>query len=121
MPCALRVFLLDEPLSNLDAKLRVQARAEISKLHQRLGTTFIYVTHDQGEALALSDRLAIMNAGRVEQVGDPADVYEFPATRFVADFVGNVNLIEANVVSADDDRVVLESEGAGGQFAAQLP
>jgi iron(III) transport system ATP-binding protein len=88
-----KVLLFDEPLSNLDAKLRKHVRAEIRELQQRLGITSIYVTHDQSEALALSDVIVVMNQGRVEQVGSPRDLYERPATRFVADFIGEANLL----------------------------
>ena len=88
-----RLLLLDEPLSNLDLKLRIQMRAEIRKLQRRLGKTAIYVTHDQGEALALSDRIVVMSAGRIEQIGTPREVYETPRTRFVADFIGASNLL----------------------------
>src|SRR5438067_9695487 len=91
------VLLLDEPLSNLDAKLRVQLRWELRALQQRLGMTFVYVTHDQDEALSLSDWIAVMNAGRVEQSGAPWDIYYHPRTAFLADFVGAVNLIPATV------------------------
>ena len=84
-----QVFLFDEPLSNLDAKLRVQMRVEIKKLQRALGVTSIYVTHDQVEAMTLSDKLVVMNAGRVEQVGTPTQVYRRPATRFVATFIGS--------------------------------
>src|SRR4051812_20008779 len=84
-----KVFLMDEPLSNLDAKLRVQTRAEISRIHQRLGTTTIYVTHDQVEALTLGDRIAVMRAGRLQQVGAPADLYGRPDNLFVAGFIGS--------------------------------
>ena len=88
-----RLLLLDEPLSNLDLKLRIQMRSEIRKLQRRLGKTAIYVTHDQGEALALSDRIVVMSAGRIEQIGTPREVYETPRTRFVADFIGASNLL----------------------------
>ncbi len=88
-----RVLLFDEPLSNLDAKLRKRVRAEIRELQQRLGITSMYVTHDQSEALALSDLIVVMNHGRVEQVGTPVELYRRPATRFVADFVGEANLL----------------------------
>jgi sn-glycerol 3-phosphate transport system ATP-binding protein len=84
-----QVFLFDEPLSNLDAKLRVQMRVEIKKLQRALGVTSIYVTHDQVEAMTLSDKLVVMSAGRVEQVGLPNDVYRKPASRFVATFIGS--------------------------------
>jgi multiple sugar transport system ATP-binding protein len=82
-------FLMDEPLSNLDAKLRVQTRTALSRLHDRLGTTTIYVTHDQVEALTLGDRIAVMRAGRIQQVGTPADLYEHPVNLFVAGFIGS--------------------------------
>ena len=83
-----QVFLYDEPLSNLDAKLRVTMRTEIKSLHQRLKTTSVYVTHDQIEALTMADRIVVMNAGRVEQVGTPLELYDTPANLFVADFIG---------------------------------
>jgi len=84
-----KVFLFDEPLSNLDAKLRVQMRTEIKKVHQKVRTTTVYVTHDQVEAMTLADRVVVMNAGRIEQVGTPNDLYHFPATKFVAGFIGS--------------------------------
>src|SRR5947207_9149363 len=89
------VFLFDEPLSNLDAKLRVQMRAELQALHRRLGTTSLYVTHDQVEAMTLAHRMIVMNAGRAEQIGAPLEVYAKPATTFVASFIGSppMNLI----------------------------
>jgi ABC-type Fe3+/spermidine/putrescine transport system ATPase subunit len=91
------ILLLDEPLSNLDAKLRVQLRYELRALQQQLGMTFVYVTHDQDEALSLSDWIAVMNAGRVEQAGTPWEIYYHPRTAFLADFVGAVNLVPARV------------------------
>ncbi len=94
------VLLLDEPLSNLDAKLRVRVRTEIRQLQQRLGKTTLYVTHDQEEALAISDQIAVMHNGRILQVGSPAEIYFHPANRFVADFVGLANFIEGEVVDA---------------------
>jgi len=92
-------FLFDEPLSNLDAKLRVKMRAEIKKLHQRLGRTSIYVTHDQTEAMTLADRIVVLNKGRVEQVGTPLELYENPTNLFVAGFIGSpeMNLIEGSI------------------------
>jgi multiple sugar transport system ATP-binding protein len=84
-----KVFLFDEPLSNLDAKLRVQMRTEIKKVHQKVRTTTIYVTHDQVEAMTLADRVVVMNGGLIEQVGTPNDLYHFPATKFVAGFIGS--------------------------------
>ena len=90
------VFLMDEPLSNLDAKLRVQTRAEIARLHQRLKTTIVYVTHDQVEAMTMGDRIAVMNEGRLQQVGTPQELYDYPLNRFVAGFIGSpsMNFIE---------------------------
>jgi iron(III) transport system ATP-binding protein/putative spermidine/putrescine transport system ATP-binding protein len=90
-----QVLLFDEPLSNLDARLRVSMRAEIRALQKALGITAIYVTHDQEEAMSVSDRIALMNAGRLEQVGVPAEIYRTPATRFAAEFMGTTNLLEA--------------------------
>jgi iron(III) transport system ATP-binding protein len=103
------ILLLDEPLSNLDAKIRVQVRAEIRKLQQELGITTIYVTHDQEEALSLSDRVAVMKDGRVLQVGVPKELYERPRTRFVADFVGTNNLLPGQVRERRGERVVVET------------
>ena len=93
------VFLFDEPLSNLDAKLRVQMRSEIKELHQRLGTTTIYVTHDQIEAMTLADRIVVMRDGRIEQVGTPLEVYDRPVNDFVAGFIGSpaMNLLEGTI------------------------
>ncbi|MFF7329536.1 ATP-binding cassette domain-containing protein [Streptomyces sp. NPDC008150] len=91
--CEPEVLLLDEPLSNLDAKLRSQLRTELRSFQQKFGVTTIYVTHDQGEALAMSDTIVVMNKGRIEQIGSPNDIYDSPASRFVADFVGSANLI----------------------------
>jgi multiple sugar transport system ATP-binding protein len=87
-----QVFLLDEPLSNLDAKLRVQTRAEISRLHQATGTTFVYVTHDQVEAMTMGDRIAVLNAGIIQQLGTPQDLYDHPANLFVAGFIGSPSM-----------------------------
>src|SRR5689334_16164679 len=97
------VFLMDEPLSNLDAKLRVEARAFISKLHQRLGTTFIYVTHDQVEAMTMGTRIAVMNAGELQQIDTPANLYSHPSNVFVAGFMGSpsMNFFDATLSEAD--------------------
>ena len=105
-----RVFLFDEPLSNLDAKLRVEMRTEIKKLHKRLGTTIVYVTHDQVEAMTLADRIAVMKDGQVQQFGTPYEIYNNPANRFVADFMGSppMNFLECVVL---DDKLVIESQG----------
>jgi sn-glycerol 3-phosphate transport system ATP-binding protein len=102
-----QVFLFDEPLSNLDAKLRVQMRVEIKKLQRALGVTAIYVTHDQVEAMTLSDKLVVMNGGRIEQIGTPTEVYRRPGTRFVATFIGSppMNILKGTV--AGDGRIVL--------------
>jgi spermidine/putrescine ABC transporter ATP-binding subunit len=99
------VLLLDEPLSNLDAKLRVEMRSEIRHLQKTLGITVLYVTHDQEEALAMSDRIAVMRAGRVEQVGDPRAIYEQPATAFAATFVGSTNLLPGLIERRDGEIV----------------
>jgi iron(III) transport system ATP-binding protein len=97
-----RVLLFDEPLSNLDAKLRVSLRAEIRRIQQQLGITSVYVTHDQSEAMALSDVVVVMKDGRVEQAGPPDEVYRRPVTRFVADFIGRANFVDAEVLAAAD-------------------
>ncbi|MBK8458732.1 MAG: sn-glycerol-3-phosphate ABC transporter ATP-binding protein UgpC [Phyllobacteriaceae bacterium] len=112
-------FLLDEPLSNLDAELRISTRAEIAALHKRLATTMIYVTHDQIEAMTLADRIVVMRAGRIEQIGRPLDLYNAPANLFVAGFIGapRMNLLPVTVVSATADAVAVE--GPGG-FAATI-
>jgi len=109
-----QVFLFDEPLSNLDAELRVQMRVEISRLHKELGTTMIYVTHDQTEAMTLADRIVVLRGGHVEQIGRPLDLYDNPDNQFVAGFVGSpkMNFLKAVVVETQPGRVViaLESE-----------
>jgi multiple sugar transport system ATP-binding protein len=104
-----KVFLFDEPLSNLDAKLRVQMRAEIAKMHQRIGTTIIYVTHDQVEAMTLADRIVVMDGGVVQQVGTPLDLFEHPKNRFVAGFIGSpaMNFIACRL----EEGPVLRGEG----------
>ncbi|MCI0547984.1 MAG: ABC transporter ATP-binding protein [Candidatus Rokubacteria bacterium] len=103
------ILLLDEPLSNLDAKIRVQVRAEIRRLQQELRITTIYVTHDQEEALSLSDRIAVMKEGRVLQVGPPRELYERPRTRFVADFVGTNNLLAGRVRESRGGTVLVDT------------
>lgn len=103
------VLLLDEPLSALDAKIRISLRAEIRSIQQRLGITAIYVTHDQEEALSLSDRIVVMNAGEMEQVGTPFEIYNFPTTRFVANFVGSLNTAEAEII--DPSKGALDMDG----------
>jgi spermidine/putrescine transport system ATP-binding protein len=115
-----RVLLLDEPLSALDAKLRGQLLIELDQIHDKVGITFIYVTHDQQEALSVSDRIAVMNAGDVLQVGTPHDIYESPASDFVAKFIGETNLFDGRVASVgkvpgkeDEYMVELDIEGLG--------
>lgn len=100
-----KVFLMDEPLSNLDAKLRVQMRIEISKLHQKLGTTMIYVTHDQTEAMTLGTRIVVMKDGVVQQIDTPQNLYDHPKNLFVAGFIGSpqINLIDVEVIKEEDD------------------
>jgi multiple sugar transport system ATP-binding protein len=107
------VFLLDEPLSNLDAKLRLQTRAEISKLHRRLGTTMIYVTHDQIEAMTLGHRIVVLDRGRVQQIDAPLALYNRPANRFVAGFIGSpaMNFIEGQVIAEGGQRVFQSDDG----------
>jgi putative spermidine/putrescine transport system ATP-binding protein len=100
-----RVLLLDEPLSALDAKVRVQLREEIRRIQTRLGITTIYVTHDQEEALSISDRVAVLSHGRIEQIGSPGEIYGSPATPFVAEFVGTMNRVESTVSDPESGRV----------------
>ena len=102
------VLLLDEPLGALDLKLRVQMQRELKAIQHRVGTTFVYVTHDQGEALTMSDRMAVMNAGRVEQIGSGPDLYLRPATTFVAGFIGETNLVRGRVVERDGASIVVD-------------
>ena len=96
------ILLLDEPLSALDLKLRKQMQSELKALQRKVGITFVYVTHDQGEALALSDRIAVMNDGKILQVGTPAEIYDSPQNRFVADFIGTTNFLEGTLVSQNE-------------------
>ena len=110
------VLLLDEPMAALDSKLRKEMRSELKRLQKSLGITFVLVTHDQEEALTLSDRLAVMNAGKVEQVCEPREVYERPATRFVAEFIGTANFLPVKVLDIQNGRTRVE--GDGGQFWA---
>jgi iron(III) transport system ATP-binding protein len=99
-----RILLFDEPLSNLDAKLRVQMRSEIHLLQRRLSITSVYVTHDQIEAMALSDRIVVMNGGKIEQMGTPEEIYRYPTTRFVADFIGRANFLPVTVEAMQGDQ-----------------
>jgi putative spermidine/putrescine transport system ATP-binding protein len=103
-----RVLLMDEPLSALDKQLREELQLEIKRLHHQLGITFVYVTHDQREALIMSDRVAVMNEGRVEQLGTPADLYDRPANSFVAGFIGESNFLSGTVLAANGGAVTLK-------------
>jgi multiple sugar transport system ATP-binding protein len=115
-----RVFLFDEPLSNLDAKLRVQMRVELKKLHQRLGTTAVYVTHDQVEAMTLGDRVVVMKDGVVQQVGEPLELYNQPANKFVAGFIGSPAMNFATVTVMDGDgRITARNAGLEIEMPAQ--
>jgi putrescine transport system ATP-binding protein len=114
-----RLLLLDEPLAALDKKLREHTQFELMNLQDQLGVTFIVVTHDQEEAMTLSTRIAVMNEGRFEQVGTPGEIYEYPANRFVADFVGNVNLLEATVAGRSSGSVSLDCPDLGGRIEAE--
>jgi putrescine transport system ATP-binding protein len=115
-----RVLLLDEPLSALDRKLREDTRFELMELQEKLGLTFVIVTHDQEEAMTLADRIGVMNGGRLAQVATPADIYERPNSRWVADFIGDVNLIEGRVVSSALGQIIIESV-AGGRLIVTHP
>lgn len=109
--CEPKVLLLDEPLSALDAKLRTQMRLELKQLQKRLGITFIFVTHDQEEALTMSDRIAVINRGSVEQIGTAAEIYYHPATRFVAGFIGETNIVTARITSRENGTALCDAEG----------
>jgi iron(III) transport system ATP-binding protein len=116
-----RVLLFDEPLSNLDAKLRVQMRSEIHRLQRRLNITSVYVTHDQEEAMAMSDRIVVMNAGRIDQIGSPQEIYRTPTTRFVADFIGHANFYETKVEGIDGDCAVINVFGRSLSVPMRTP
>src|SRR5262249_55206048 len=105
-----QLLLLDEPLSNLDAKLRKEMQIELRALQRRLGITAIYVTHDQEEALTLSDRIAVMKDGRIAQCAEPSEIYRSPANRFVAEFIGRVNLLRGRL-APEDGRMLFQAEG----------
>jgi iron(III) transport system ATP-binding protein len=115
-----KILLLDEPLSNLDAKLRERMRGELKQLQRRTGITFIYVTHDQSEALALSDRIAVIHGGRLQQLGTPQEVYARPASRVVADFMGLINLLPATVITKAPSGVRLQT-AAGWTTVVDVP
>lgn len=111
------LFLFDEPLSNLDARLRIEMRLEIKRLHQRMGTTIVYVTHDQIEAMTLGDKIAVMKGGEVQQFGTPQDIYDNPANRFVAEFMGSptMNLIDTRI-EAQDGKLGVRLDADGGNY-----
>ncbi|TMJ39977.1 MAG: ABC transporter ATP-binding protein [Alphaproteobacteria bacterium] len=108
-----KVLLLDEPLSALDAKLRDEMRLELTRLQENVGITFIIVTHDQDEALSMASRIAVMDKGAVQQIATPSELYEQPTSRFIADFIGKVNLINATVVSSTPKKLVCDARGLG--------
>ncbi len=111
--CEPTVLLLDEPLGALDLKLRRQLQVELKRVQVEVGITFVYVTHDQEEALALSDRIAVMNGGHIEQLGTPEELYDRPQTRFVADFIGTTNLLSGTVASVTADGAILDLDAGG--------
>jgi putrescine transport system ATP-binding protein len=113
-----KVLLLDEPLGALDKKLREETQFELTDLQMDLGLTFVIVTHDQEEAMTLADRIAVMDHGRIVQIGTPAEIYEQPNCRYVADFIGNINLIEARVVTNSGGRVQMDATGTGAMVDA---
>ena len=108
-----KLLLLDEPLGALDKKLREQTQFELVNIQEQLGVTFVVVTHDQEEAMTLSTRIAVMNSGGIVQMGTPAEIYEYPATRFVAEFIGSVNMFEGRILEDEPDHVLIQSEEAG--------
>jgi putative spermidine/putrescine transport system ATP-binding protein len=116
-----QVLLLDEPLSALDAKIRVALRKEIRSIQRQLGITTVYVTHDQEEALSLSDRVVVMSEGRIEQIGTPSEIYNFPATPFVASFVGTLNLLHAKVVDPTGGGLEIEGQKVRTDRAIPAP
>jgi iron(III) transport system ATP-binding protein len=115
------ILLLDEPLSNLDANLREEMRFEIRRLHDRYRYTTVYVTHDQAEAMTTADLIAVMNLGRIEQVGTPEEIYRRPANRFVAEFVGRVNLLGGVIASRDGETVVVDVDNSGRRLCVAAP
>jgi putrescine transport system ATP-binding protein len=109
-----KLLLLDEPLGALDKKLREHTQFELVNIQERLGVTFIVVTHDQEEAMTLASRIGVMNQGYIAQVGTPHEIYEFPNSRFVAEFIGNVNMFEGRIVADEPDHVTIDSSELGG-------
>jgi spermidine/putrescine transport system ATP-binding protein len=115
-----KVLLLDEPLSALDYKLRKDMQIELKRLQHETGITFIFVTHDQEEALTMSDRLAVMSAGKILQIGSPRDIYDRPSERFVADFIGETNFLTADLVASANGRATVKL-ASGSELSAALP
>jgi putrescine transport system ATP-binding protein len=111
-----KLLLLDEPLAALDRKLREHTQFELINIQESLGVTFVVVTHDQEEAMTLASRIGVMNHGEIVQVGSPSDIYEYPASRFVADFIGSVNLFEGRLIEDEPDFVRVKSDELGGVF-----
>jgi putrescine transport system ATP-binding protein len=111
-----KLLLLDEPLGALDKKLREHTQFELVNIQEKLGVTFVVVTHDQEEAMTLASRIGVMNQGRIVQVGTPHEIYEFPSTRFVAEFIGNVNMFEGRITADEPDHVVIDSGELGGNI-----
>jgi putrescine transport system ATP-binding protein len=111
-----KLLLLDEPLGALDKKLREATQFELMNIQDRLGITFIVVTHDQEEAMTLSTRIGVMNAGQIVQIGSPQEIYEYPQSKFIADFIGSVNLFEGQIVEDEPDHVLIRSDEAGGEI-----
>lgn len=107
------MLLLDEPLSALDAKLRQRMLVQLDRIHDEVGVTFVFVTHDQSEALSISDRIAVMNAGQVEQLGEPFEIYESPVSAFVANFIGETNLFTGEVIGVEGDWVDVRVQSIG--------
>ncbi len=108
-----KLLLLDEPLGALDKKLREHTQFELVNIQEKLGVTFVVVTHDQEEAMTLASRIGVMNHGRIVQVGTPHEIYEFPGTRFVSEFIGNVNIFEGRIMADEPDHVTIESQELG--------
>jgi len=113
------VLLLDEPLAALDKKLRESTQAELMELQRRLGMTFIIVTHDQEEAMTVADRIGVMDAGRLEQVATPRELYEAPGSRWIAEFVGDINMFEGQIGSREGGRLAISTKGAGTIVVAE--
>jgi putrescine transport system ATP-binding protein len=116
-----KVLLLDEPLGALDKKLREQTQFELINIQDKLGVTFIVVTHDQEEAMTLATRIAVMDKGVIRQIGTPTEIYEFPRTRFVADFIGSINIFDGEVKSSTERKATIASPALGAEVAVDHP